>query len=488
MEGCDGCVDDANFTFDVAGAEFTCAEALDQLRWNGLSECSEIAELVQELNLVDDAATADAMEALALEHCAASCGSCSIANEPSGCVDDANFTFDVAGAEFTCAEAWDQPSEVEWRLLRAWQGLLPDSEDVLANLGAAGTPRGNLEPPPTPPTPPMPPTPPPAPPLEVENGTAHIFANSSPEHLKGALETYDVSTIILHNDISLCSLAGSLPRVDRPLHVTGECSSGTCTVDGCNRTAFIYYARGSLQMRNLTLQNFYSNDSGGVIYAEGGISINITNCVLKNNRARVGAVMYITGTGYAYGPTYVSVTNSVLQDNFGSAAGRAPQNTGGGLLYSGENNIHVLFEQCSLQGNSAESFGGITNLENCTNGGCSVTFHQCDISENSANRESGGVVNIGMCSGGVCSGYCPPCVVQFSGSRVRSAHSSLHGALVAVTLGDDAKAEVAILDNSEIMDSRSVYSPASPAPSPPNPFTHLEPCSSQMLAQRLAER
>ncbi|KAK3256225.1 hypothetical protein CYMTET_34628, partial [Cymbomonas tetramitiformis] len=388
------CVDDANFTFDVAGAEFTCAEALDQLRWNGLSECSEIAELVQELNLVDDAATADAMEALALEHCAASCGSCSIANEPS-------------------------------------------------------------EPPPTPPTPPMPPTPPPAPPLEVENGTAHIFANSSPEHLKGALETYDVSTIILHNDISLCSLAGSLPRVDRPLHVTGECSSGTCTVDGCNRTAFIYYARGSLQMRNLTLQNFYSNDSGGVIYAEGGISINITNCVLKNNRARVGAVMYITGTGYAYGPTYVSVTNSVLQDNFGSAAGRAPQNTGGGLLYSGENNIHVLFEQCSLQGNSAESFGGITNLENCTNGGCSVTFHQCDISENSANRESGGVVNIGMCSGGVCSGYCPPCVVQFSGSRVRSAHSSLHGALVAVTLGDDAKAEVAILDNSEIMDSRS---------------------------------
>eukprot|EP00854_Cymbomonas_tetramitiformis_P022015 gene22015-26524_t len=194
----------------------------------------------------------------------------------------------------------------------------------------------------------------------------------------------------------------------------------------------LYHARGSLQMRNLTLQNFYSNDSGGVIYAEGGISINITNCVLKNNRARVGAVMYITGTGYAYGPTYVSVTNSVLQDNFGSAAGRAPQNTGGGLLYSGENNIHVLFEQCSLQGNSAESFGGITNLENCTNGGCSVTFHQCDISENSANRESGGVVNIGMCSGG-----------------------SLHGALVAVTLGDDAKAEVAILDNSEIMDSRS---------------------------------
>lgn len=136
-------------------------------------------------------------------------------------------------------------------------------------------------------------------------------------------------------------------------------------LDGLNRYQFIKVERCNLELRNVTLKNFYSINNGGAI------NLYQSNCSIINSALTNGAAEYQGGAIYAYYSNYC-ISDSSLVNNTADKGGAIYayysndtvigtsfiNNTAGegGAIYAGNSNNNVTGSRLTL--NTAEFSGG----------------------------------------------------------------------------------------------------------------------------------
>lgn len=207
------------------------------------------------------------------------------------------------------------------------------------------------------------------------------------------------------------------------------------TIDGNNKQ--IFYAKGTVTIKNLVLKN---GDSfhGGAIYSYAGSTLNLDHCTIMNSKATDGGAVYSTGklnlndctflnnnaidhggavvTHSAYGTSKVTIKNCYFEGNVVKNTKEAR----GGAFYCYDNICEII--GCTFKNNHAYanpySYGGAVYLHNkyhtisgCTFYGNTVKNHggailayqsvqeltvkNCVFKRNEATKEDGGAISFG---------------------------------------------------------------------------------------------
>ncbi|MCU0497952.1 MAG: hypothetical protein MUF87_11425 [Anaerolineae bacterium] len=160
-----------------------------------------------------------------------------------------------------------------------------------------------------------------------------------------------------------------LPSITSPITIWGNNATITRVAGSPTFRIFRVALNGSLSIRDLTISNGSALQGGGIA-ATGALTLNnvivrdqvasnaggglfisgstaeLTHVQILNNRAPVGAGVYVTGTA-----TVVYLSRSLIKDNVAN-------NLGGGLF---NNNSFVTITTTVFVNNSAQQGGGIRN-------------------------------------------------------------------------------------------------------------------------------
>ncbi len=121
-----------------------------------------------------------------------------------------------------------------------------------------------------------------------------------------------------------------------------------------NYRVFVVLSTGTVSFSGLTISNGNTTSvGGGILYASNG-TVNVTECVVSENRASSGGGIANSSTGT------VNITNSIILGN--SVVGGAPSRGGGILVNSGTVNVTN-----SIIGGNSSSGGGIRNVSGTMN-------------------------------------------------------------------------------------------------------------------------
>jgi len=205
------------------------------------------------------------------------------------------------------------------------------------------------------------------------------------------------------------------------------------TLDGQKEYAFIYVNKCSLELKNITLKNFKSEDDATITIKNGTLKISNSN-ISNNSRTSKDYSYYGGGAISTYNST-CTITQSTLNNNNATTNGGAiftyyysnctitqstlQNNTAkhdGGAIYTdyysnctitqstlNNNNAHnggaiytdslsnCTITQSTLNNNNANNDGGAINIKDTSN--CTIT--QSTLNNNKANFRGGAILNYG---------------------------------------------------------------------------------------------
>jgi parallel beta-helix repeat protein len=149
---------------------------------------------------------------------------------------------------------------------------------------------------------------------------------------------------------------------------------------------------GTTTLTNVVITGCSVAFSGGGIYNDSGATMNIIDSVLSNNNAqsRSDGVSAFNGGGAIANAGTVRISRSTIS---GNTSGQAGDNTikgdGGAIL----NDQLLTITNSTITGNSAEGNGGAIRNQS-TVAGVSLTITGSTISDNTAERGSGGGIQL----------------------------------------------------------------------------------------------
>jgi predicted outer membrane repeat protein len=136
------------------------------------------------------------------------------------------------------------------------------------------------------------------------------------------------------------TLSSEIPILD-DLTITGP-----ATVSGGDATRIFYIDdAGSVTITGLTLQDGFTTDAGGAIYADGETDLLIQDSVLSGN-----------ATDSAGGAIYFSGQSFILEDSV--VSGNSAADNGGGISVHTDYEYEIRVSRTTFSGNTAGSYGG----------------------------------------------------------------------------------------------------------------------------------
>jgi len=169
-------------------------------------------------------------------------------------------------------------------------------------------------------------------------------------------------------------------------NLTLEGLGSGATIQGSGESRLIYYYGGAgrtLICHNLTFTNGMGleNEGGGAFYIGYCKSVTLSNCVVVNNSApgKMGGAIYCQNNW-----AKIIAIDTVFKNNSAKTGGVL----GGHWAYGYE------FDNCLIEGNSADEDGGVVRMYLMTNDldtASAGVFKSCIVTNNTANQ--GGVIN-----------------------------------------------------------------------------------------------
>jgi len=245
------------------------------------------------------------------------------------------------------------------------------------------------------------------------------IANSG-DTIRLAAGTYTSATteVVLVNNAKSVTIVGGYSTSNWN---TSNPTTNLTVIDGQNaRRGFHVYDVAAMSLQGVTIQNGYKtgngNDvTGGGIYCTRGASVNLTNVVIKDNRAQgsPGNINTVTGGGLAAYNCSITLNTVTFDNNKALGANASPrgaQARGGGFFATSSTvagqNLTVSNNQ-AVAGNSssgngmtsdgevAQSFGGGFDIGSAS----TATLSNIDVQNNISQAGNGGTYG-GFGSGG----------------------------------------------------------------------------------------
>ncbi|MCR9254299.1 MAG: Ig-like domain-containing protein, partial [bacterium] len=154
----------------------------------------------------------------------------------------------------------------------------------------------------------------------------------------------------------------------------------TLQSDGADHGFFSLSGTAAITFENLLVENFSTTGDGGVVQISTG-TVTIDNCVIRNNTALSGGVIYITN---GFGTGDANISKSIFYGNSATSFG--------GVIYQASflSSIHTVIENSLFYENSApNSNGGVAYISD----GSNFTLRHVTMSNNSSKFSGGAISN-----------------------------------------------------------------------------------------------